>query len=342
MVGRKSGIKLSAVLAMVLASSSAFAQQGADVETLLQRGIALRTAGHDDEALAEFRRAYALTQSPLTSGQLGLVEQSVGNWVVAEGHLRVALAARGDPWVERNRVALQSAYNVISQHVGTLEIQGSPVGARVRIDGDPVGVLPLAEPIRLLAGAVVIDVQAEGFYGLSHRVVITANALARERVNLRQLDVATEASASPSPPEPVRASSGSPRPASSEAVPPQPPRRAGPPVVSYVLGTASLACFAGGAVALIIFQIAAASYDDPANRCLEGTRYGLLSAQCRGYFDTGTATAPTSVVALSLGGALAVGAIASYLLAPGPQRAAARLTCAPGLGLASATCEVRF
>ena len=37
---------------------------------------------------------------------------------------------------------------------GALEVRGSPAGAEVRVDGSPVGVLPMAEPARVASGRV--------------------------------------------------------------------------------------------------------------------------------------------------------------------------------------------
>jgi len=102
-------------LTVMLHSSSALAQNES-AESLLRQGVAQRHDGDDAAALRSFERAYALTPSGNALGQMGLAEQALTHWRSADEHLRAALATQ-DPWVERNRPALQEAYEVVRGRV---------------------------------------------------------------------------------------------------------------------------------------------------------------------------------------------------------------------------------
>lgn len=155
------------------------------VEEHLRRGVALRRAGHDDDAVAEFVEAYHLAPGPRTAAQLGLVRQATGAWLDADRLLRESLASPDDPWVSRNRAALQSMLAVTATHLGTLEVRANVPGAEVRLDGVAVATLPLQEPLRVLSGMVTMDVSARGHVTVSRRFVVDPGATVRESVELR-------------------------------------------------------------------------------------------------------------------------------------------------------------
>src|SRR5690348_2231148 len=103
----------------------------AQAEALIRHGVSLRAAGRDDEALAEFQRANAIHSSPRAIAQIGLAEQAVGHWLDADEHVRAALAAANDPWIQHNRAALEEALGVISHRLGSLDVRGGVPGAEV-------------------------------------------------------------------------------------------------------------------------------------------------------------------------------------------------------------------
>src|SRR5262249_16904585 len=74
----------------------------------IAHGVALRRERKDAEALAEFRRAYALSPTPHALGQIALAEAALDQWVSAENDLLHVLVA-DDPWVARQRSALEIA-----------------------------------------------------------------------------------------------------------------------------------------------------------------------------------------------------------------------------------------
>jgi hypothetical protein len=162
---------LCGVLGTVAGEASARAEDSA--EALIQKGIALRTNGNDYEALPLFQRAYELAPTPRASAQLGLVEQALGRWPEAEGHIGKALEARRDPWVDRNRKVLGQSLTTIRQHISFVDISGEPAGAEVTVNGRGVGRLPLAAPVRVGQGYIEVELAAPGY--LPAKRTITAS-----------------------------------------------------------------------------------------------------------------------------------------------------------------------
>jgi hypothetical protein len=148
--------------------------QGAEsAEALIQKGIALRTNGHDFEALPLFQRAYELAPTPRANAQLGLVEQALGRWPDAEDHIGKALEARRDPWVERNRKLLGQSLETIRQHIGFIEVSGEPAGAEVTVNGRGAGRLPLAAPVRVGQGYVEVELSATAYLPAKRTINVT-------------------------------------------------------------------------------------------------------------------------------------------------------------------------
>jgi len=171
--------------AIALVPAPAQAQPGATANGLIEHGIQLREQGHDDQALIEFRKAYAISPSPRARAQMALAEQALGNWVVADQHLREALAADGDAWIASRKGVLTTAAAAIGRHLGSLEVTGtSRGGARVLLDGLDVGAFPLPRPVRVETGSRLLEVRAPGYYPVVRTLEITAGATSRETINL--------------------------------------------------------------------------------------------------------------------------------------------------------------
>src|SRR5262249_29627013 len=175
----------------VLLGLAAFASPAAPGEPNagIEHGVALREQGHDEEALAEFRKAYAMAPTPRASAQMGLAEQALGLWVAAEEHVREALKSAGDPWIQKNRAVLEQSLRAIDQHLGTLEVRGL-AGAELFVDGARVGQLPLERGLRIEAGHRTLEVRALGFQSTSRTIIVSPGETARETIELRPNPVA--------------------------------------------------------------------------------------------------------------------------------------------------------
>lgn len=169
-----------------------------DADALVKRGIELRHQSKDADALAEFKKAWAIQKTPRIEAQMALAEQALGLWVNAEEHLLDALAhAKSDPWTSKNGATLTSALKVIQKHIGSLDLWGTPAGAAIFVNEKPVGTLPLEHPLRVADDSILLRVRADGFLEWTHTVHVDPGQAAREHVEL----IPALAAAAPPPPE---------------------------------------------------------------------------------------------------------------------------------------------
>ncbi|MBX3229937.1 MAG: hypothetical protein KIT84_26115 [Labilithrix sp.] len=182
---------LPLVAALLLFSGVARAD---DAEALIARGLELREKGRDEEALGLFRQAQLKSPSPRARAQVALAEQALGLWVLAETDLVAALAAESDPWIVKNKGALEGALVVIRKHVGSLEVRGAE-RADVYIDGTKIG--SGAGPYRVEAGRRVLEVRAPGKQPTSRAVELPPGGTARETVTLVAAPVVRADAAAP-------------------------------------------------------------------------------------------------------------------------------------------------
>jgi hypothetical protein len=188
------------VVSVIASQTRAFADgipdRNAEADQAIRRGIEARRRNADQEALQEFEKAYALVPSTRAAAQIGLACQALGRWAEAEEKIAGVLAETNDPWIQKNRGPLEESLKEIRGHVGTLDVIGSPPGAEVLVEGRRVGALPLPGPVRASAGTVSLEVRADGYLPIVRNVLVSADQLSRESVNLtRQAGSATSGGA---------------------------------------------------------------------------------------------------------------------------------------------------
>jgi hypothetical protein len=183
-------LSLSLMVAPQLGAAQAPPQNSAPVaaptqaEALIAEGVALRTQQRDAEALTRFEEANRLAPSARALAQIALAEQALNRWVMAERHMREALAATTDPWIVRNTGPLRSALTVIDSHLGRLEVRTNVAGAELWVSAVREGTLPLAAPLRVVVGAVPIELRALGYQTATRTVTITPGQLVSETITL--------------------------------------------------------------------------------------------------------------------------------------------------------------
>jgi hypothetical protein len=178
-------LTMIACLALVMAASAASAQTSLDAE--IARGVALRRDGRDEAALGVFRAAWESSRAPRALTQVAFAEQALGRWVDAEAHLIEALGTGRDPWVHAHLAILQAALGEIRQHVGRLDVVGSPTGAEVVIDGAVVGALPLPSTLHVATGSLTFTVRRQGYIPVTRTVQVESRFPLREQVALARV-----------------------------------------------------------------------------------------------------------------------------------------------------------
>jgi tetratricopeptide (TPR) repeat protein len=126
----------------------------------LRAGVEARVGGDDAAALEAFEQAHALAPTlGRASAQLGLVHHALGHWLEAEPLLEQALAS-ADPWIGRNRAAIESSLEVVRAHLATIEAR-APEGAVISLDDEASGA-PAPRTVRVVEGTHRLRAHLDG------------------------------------------------------------------------------------------------------------------------------------------------------------------------------------
>jgi len=336
----------------------------ADADALVKEGIALRRQGKDLAALKKFEEANTVQESPRTLAQIGLAEQALGRWGAADRHLRGALSATDDGWISKNRKLIEQALKIVGQHVGQLEIVGSPVGSEVLVDGEVVGRLPLGGAVAATAGGVAVEVRAPGYVPVVRSAQIAVGGLTRESFNLqstapqpttgdaaarndRANPPASDVSAGAN--DPVALATNQPGDSGEAALDPSAPSVEGrpetgamPPARIAALVAAGLSV---GALALGVYEhlqwqdrVSSFKQDDA---CDLGAP-GRGSPACQSLYESGEGSRTLAFVGYGVAGAFAATAVVLYLVSPEPSPAPRPVACGLQPGTYGLTCAGRF
>jgi len=169
------------------------------LEAPIQQGIALRRAGNDEAALALF---VDLEQTNPDSIRVLLhitaAAQATGRWTMAYNYLQKAYGHKSEPYFVRYRSAIKNIEDATTQHIGQFRAVGEPAGAAVRLNGELVGTLPMADSKPIEVGQYVLEVTKPGYYPLRRTVSVgPGSALTQEAVQLRVGNAAGNALGAP-------------------------------------------------------------------------------------------------------------------------------------------------
>jgi hypothetical protein len=168
-------------------SRSAHAQESAEVEAILKRGIQLRRDGQDEAALAVFQEAEA--QAPNSVRVLlhvATAAQAASKWLLADEYLKRADSHNTDQYYQKYRAEIDEVRATTAQRVGHFRVVGEPSGAEVTLNGQVVGTLPMENPKTLEAGTYVLEVSKPGFFRLRRPLSVPGGVLTRETVELNE------------------------------------------------------------------------------------------------------------------------------------------------------------
>jgi hypothetical protein len=321
---------LARACALALLLSVPRAARAEDADSLIKQGVELRRAGKDEAALGQFRRAYDLAPTPRALAQMGLAEQALGRWVDGETHLQRALEAGDDPWIAKYRATLESSRAEIGRHLGSLFVTGGPEGAELRVDGHPVGTLPLRRPVRLPLGTFALEASAGGHVVAARAVSIAAGITAHE-------DLSTPAATPAAPPAPTAAAPAAvaQREGAREADDAAASAGSGRRTLAWAAAGGAVAIAAAGGVVLFLGNRDAASYN---TTCAVGSTTGT----CGDRQTWGRREQIGGIAGLVAGAAL--GATSAWLVLSEPARADGerRVACAPAVERWGASCALRF
>lgn len=317
-----------------------------DAEALVREGLELRRKGQDAAALERFRDAQKIAASPRVTAQIGMAEHALGHWRAADTHLRESLRAAEDPWVTKNRAALEQSLAKIAQHLGTLEITGAPEGAEVRVDGELIGTLPLPGPIRVPAGSVAVDVRYQGFLSVARSALISVGTLTRENFVL-QPATSTGATIVREPALSQAVGEARPRPAIGAPLAPphsadvqaaQQPSRVRS-VIAWSMAGAAIGAIAVAGLETIQWQNRVAGFGDRPECGTTATEYG--GAECKRLYDEGHRALVVSLIGYGAAAALAATSLVLFT-SHRPPRPESHVACVPDPLSTGIACLARF
>ncbi len=300
------------IAAAWMALATPAAAQVSRIDAMMERGVTLREAGRDEEALTIFREAWEETHSPRARAQIAMAEHALGRWVEAHVHLREALES-SDPWIQRHRAALRGLLAAIERQFGAVEVRGRPAGAEVRINGSPVGVVPMAAPVRVPSGAVRLEVSAPGYDPMVRELTVRATGVTRETVQLAPRLAATAPA----------------------------PRGGTLRALAWTSAGVGAALLAGSVVTFALHESTVGRYNE---RCL-GTSAPIAAETptCRDDRELAGTLGDASTAGLIAGGALGVAAVVMFVAGPSRRDgASARVACGAGPGTVGVACVGAF
>ncbi|MEZ4443306.1 MAG: PEGA domain-containing protein [Polyangiaceae bacterium] len=161
-------LAVAAVVAMAT-PRVALAQPTEEAKQLFAEGNERYLRGDYLGAADAYRRAYGLARYRVILFNLGRAYEHLGRPVEAVDAYRRVLAAPGKLEPAHEEAARQS---LVEQQklVAELSISCNVDGATIRVDGEEVGAVPLAAPVKVASGRVVVEATREGFVAGYHAV----------------------------------------------------------------------------------------------------------------------------------------------------------------------------
>jgi tetratricopeptide (TPR) repeat protein len=139
-----------------------------------ERGYALARSGDFEQAIDEFKQAYAASPNFSVLFNLGQAYGASGRAVEAQRTLQRYLEVGGSGVdAEQRRRALE-LIDYYRRRIGRIDLTGLPSGARVSLDGEELGAAPFSAPIEAGAGRHAVSIQGQGYESLVRSVDVKA------------------------------------------------------------------------------------------------------------------------------------------------------------------------
>lgn len=137
-----------------------------DPAKLVAEGQKAMKAGKWEEARVLLQKAYTLKPGWRIAGELGRAEVGAQKFRDGAEHLALALREAPDNLPEEERKGWEDALGTALPSIGVIRTNVHPDGAEILVNGKSAGTAPLAAPIFVDPGAVVIEAKMKGYFGL--------------------------------------------------------------------------------------------------------------------------------------------------------------------------------
>ena len=164
-----------------------------------QKGLDFSKDGQHRAALLEFKKAYEHVPSWQVLYNLGQASRELKDHASALGWYERYLVEGGSGIPPKRKKEVERAIAELRPKVASLRVSTTTAGAEVLVDDLPMGVTPLAQPLRVNAGRLKLTVTLKGYLPVQ-RIVEVAGAEEQElTVDLVPLNPTPAASEPPAP-----------------------------------------------------------------------------------------------------------------------------------------------
>jgi hypothetical protein len=157
-----------------------------------QQGVEQYEAGNYERALDAFQEAYRIKPNPMVRLNMANCYEELDRPLEALFHYEQFLEESKDASPGR-RQKVREKLERLRVHVGKMQLQVAPDGARVTIDGQQTRRAPIHDMIRLEAGEHTVEVAHEGYQTVERTVELPGGGTERVMIRLERRVSATDA-----------------------------------------------------------------------------------------------------------------------------------------------------
>lgn len=151
-----------------------------------EAGKLLFSDGDSSGAEAKFRMAHEKSGDPRLLWNMAICEKEMRHYARASSLVERYLIEASVQLTEANRVAAQETLTALKSFFSVVELKDAPAGARVLVEGQEVGVTPLAEPLQLDLGTKKLRLEMNGYLPFETTVQIPGNTRVAVHVVLKK------------------------------------------------------------------------------------------------------------------------------------------------------------
>lgn len=149
--------------ASALAVAPRVARADDEAVTRFERGVQLYEAENYEGALVEWMTAYKISKNFKLLYNIGICQNALKDYPAATESFQRYLAEGGSEVSAARKADVQDRLAKLSLMVTRVRVTtDAPAGSTVRVDDQPVGTTPLADPITVKLGRRVFSVSAKG------------------------------------------------------------------------------------------------------------------------------------------------------------------------------------
>jgi hypothetical protein len=155
-----------------------------DALQAFERGVTLFEARNAEGAVTEFERAYNLSKDPRLLFNMAIAERDLKRYSRAVARLNQELKEGAETLSDDEKRTAQEVLDGLKQFTAPLTVTANESGATIIVDGQEMGLTPLAQPLTVDVGARQVTVKKPGFLDAVNSVNVSGGVAASIDVKL--------------------------------------------------------------------------------------------------------------------------------------------------------------